>query len=152
MGTMTVADDMTRLREELNASQAAREEFVKDMKSDVGGMMGNIRDGLGDMRAGVEQMLGDFRKAHSEMAKRTKADRQGFVDGLIDMGEQSRKDRQAFVSELSKTIQAFRKEVAAEMAAAHKAFFGTTARRKVAKKPAQAAQKPRTPKKAKTKK
>jgi len=45
-----------------------------------------------------------------------------------------------------------RKGFAADMAGAHRAFFGTAAERRAARKPAQAARKPSAPKKAKTKK
>lgn len=156
MGTMTVADDMTRLREEMDASQVARKDLVNRVKDDVN-----------DLRAGMARMLADFHKTHSEMAKGTKADRQAFVSEVSDtvyrllkefakthsaMAKGTKADRQAFVSKVSDTIHRLRKQFATEMARAHKAFFGTAAQRKVAKKPAQATQKPRAPKKAKTNK
>jgi len=64
---------------------------------------------LKDLQDAVSGMQTGFRNAHAEMARKTKAERVGFV------------------SSLKKTVFDMRKDFAAEIAGAHRAWFGKEA-------------------------
>jgi len=61
---------------------------------------------VGDLKEGVAAMRADFRKAHRQMAKKTAAERAAFVSGLTER------------------VTRLRSEFAADIAGAHRAFFG----------------------------
>ena len=125
MGNLT--DDMTRLSEEVVALRSARADFMKDLKSSVA------------------SMLAAFSAAEVEMARKTISDLVAFVSGVkksvasmladfsaaeVDMARKTKSDRMAFVSGMKRTVASMRKENAADLAGAHRAWYGPHAERK----------------------
>ena len=107
MAVLTRADDMTRLRGEIAQLHDSLGAFVEGVKN------------------AVAPMLAGFRKAHAGMA----ADqRKTFAANERERVRQAEKDlagRAEFVSGLKKQVDRLRNELAAENAAAHKAWFGS---------------------------
>jgi hypothetical protein len=100
MGVLT--DDMTRLNGEINAARKVRgtlRENLAQMKKNLTRQMKALQKSVAGMQAG-------FRKAHREMADSTAA------------------ERAAFVIDLTGTVAGLCTEVAADLAGAHRAFFG----------------------------
>jgi hypothetical protein len=121
MGPLT--ESMTRLCGEIVALRGARLTFVRDLGREVAAMKA------------------DFRRAHSEMAQRTRVERQGFVKALghevaslragfrrghKDMARKTRAERRYSVNHLKKVVAALRREVALDLAGAHRAWCGPT--------------------------
>jgi len=112
MGPLT--ESMTRLCGEIVALRGARLAFVRDLGQDVASLQA------------------EFRHTHAEMARRTKAERQGFVKSLghevaslrasfrrahADMARKTRAERRAVWDHMKKTLSA-------DLAGAHRAWFG----------------------------
>jgi hypothetical protein len=115
MGTLT--GSMTRLCGEIVALRGARLTFVRDLGQDVAGMKA------------------EFRRAHAEMGQQTRAARQGFVKGLGHdvaslmagfhrshkaMARQTKAERRAAVNHLKKTVGSMPRELALDLAGAHR--------------------------------
>lgn len=119
MGPLTEA--MTRLCGEIVAGRGARLTFVKDLTQDVAAMKAHFRQEHDDMaRHGkaerrrfvkglereVAKMQANFRKAHATMARKTGA------------------ERRAAVAHLKMTVGGMRREFAADLLGARRAWFG----------------------------
>jgi len=122
MGPFT--ESMTRLCGEIVALRGARLTFVRDLGQDVAAMKA------------------DFRRAHADMGRRAKAERQGFVKALGHevaslmagfhrahkaIARQSKAERRAAVNHLKKTVGGMRRELALDLAGAHRVWCGFTA-------------------------
>jgi len=105
----TIAEDMTRLREEMHTLRGSRREFAEGM-----------RDTVSEMRLG-------FREATAARAKQSKAERSDFVSDLKQVAKQSKAERQASVLELKQEVGDMRRELAAELKGAHEAWSGQSA-------------------------
>jgi len=90
-----LTDDMTRLNGEINAARKVRGTLMENLAQ----MKRNLTRQMKTFRAG-------FRKAHREMADSTA------------------EERAAFVLDLTETVAGLCTEVAADLAGAHRAFFG----------------------------
>jgi hypothetical protein len=100
MGVLT--NDMTRLNGEINAARKVRgtlRENLAQVKRNLTRQMKALQKSVAGMQAG-------FRKAHREMADSTA------------------EERAAFVADLTGTVAGLCTEVAADLAGAHRAFFG----------------------------
>ena len=104
MGHLT--DDMTRLRGQITA-------FIKDLSINSKGL-----------RPAVSKMRARFAAAHAEMARETKADRLAFVSKHAEMARETKADRLAFVSNLKRAVAGQLQEFRADIAGAHRAWFG----------------------------
>src|SRR3990170_2127992 len=91
-----LTDDMTRLVGEIHTARGDRGRVMRDLKR-----------ATVEMKRAVTGMQAGFRSAHADMARR----QQRMLSG--------------FVSNLRSTVGGFRKEFAAELAGAHRAWFGT---------------------------
>jgi len=91
-----LADDMTRLVGEIHAARDGR-----------GRLMGDLKLATVEMKQAVARMQTTVRSAHAGMARR----QQGML--------------RDFVSDLRATVTGGRKEFAAELAGARRAWFGT---------------------------
>jgi len=110
MGPLT--NDMTRLRDDIDALHNNREIFINDLKHDVAEMQSNFRNDraemarklIGDLgafvsglKADVSDMQQGFRNDHAEMARKLIGDLGTFVSGLkadvSDMQQGFRNDR-----------------------------------------------------------
>ena len=98
MGVLT--DDMTRLRGEIAAFVATLAPAWAAMKA-------------------------DFQKAHRQMAKKTAAERAEFVKAHRQMAKTTAAERAEFVSDLVEKVAGLRNEFAADIAGAHRAWFGS---------------------------
>ena len=90
-----LTDDMTRLNGEINAARKTRGALMKNLERQAKA----LRKSVGEMQAG-------FHEARKEMAESTAA------------------ERAAFVADLTGTVAGLCTEVAADLAGAHRAFFG----------------------------
>ena len=91
---MQLAQDMARLRDQIEALRDARGELMCAMARTAAKM----RDTVAEMRTG-------FRNAHADMASKTRSERTTFVSGLRD------------------SVNEFRQAVAAEIADCHTAWL-----------------------------
>ena len=129
MGPLT--NDMTRLRDEIDALHNTREAFINDLKHDV------------------TEMQSGFRNAHAEMASETKNDlfaftsnlkanvskmKQGFRNDHAEMARKLMNDLGTFVSNLNETVANLRQEFEADIQGAHRAWFGQAPREHTTKK------------------
>lgn len=90
-----VCDDMTRLRGEVDALRGAR-----------GALMQELARNLRDLATTVSAMRTDFAAAHTAMAKTTRRDRVSYVSGV------------------KKLVSRMRRENAADVTGAHRAWYG----------------------------
>ena len=90
-----LTDDMTRLRGEVDALRGAR-----------GALMQELTRGARDLAATVSAMQSGFAAAHTAMAKKT------------------RRERVSYVARINKQVGRMRKETAADLAGASRAWFG----------------------------
>jgi len=90
-----LTDDMTRLNGEINAARKTRGTLMEDLKHQMKALQKSV--------AGMQAR---FHKAHREMADSTA------------------EERAAFVTDLTGTVAGLCTEVAADLAGAHRAFFG----------------------------
>ena len=90
-----LTDDMTRLRGEVDA-----------MRSDRGALMQELARGARDLASTVSAMQADFAAAHAAMARKT------------------RKARVSYVARIKKQVGRLRKETAADLAGASRAWLG----------------------------
>ena len=77
------------------------------LSGEIAQLHGSLEAFVGDLETGVATMKADFHKAHRQMAKKTAG------------------ERAAFVSDLKKKVTGLRNEFAADIAGAHRAFFGS---------------------------
>ena len=77
------------------------------LSGEIAQLHGSLEAFVGDLKTGVVAMKADFRKAHRQMAKRTAAERAEFVSDLVGK------------------VAVLRNEFAADIAGAHRAFFGS---------------------------
>jgi len=126
-----LTDDMTRLRDDIDALHNNRETFINDLMHNVAAMQSG------------------FRNDHAEMAKKGQDDREAFVSNLRsnvveiqsnfrnDHAEMARKligDLGMFASDLNKTVAGLRQEFASDIEGAHQAWFGQAPRERTTKK------------------
>jgi hypothetical protein len=90
-----LTSDMTRLRCEITDLRGARKALLEDLAQEAKEM----KDVVAVMRAG-------FRNSHTEMAKCASAERAAFMSGL------------------RRTVTGIRREFSADIAGAHRAWFG----------------------------
>lgn len=93
-----LTDDMTRLIGEIHAGRAERSRMIRD-----------IRHATAEMKHAVADMQAGFRSARADMARTQRRMLHGFMVGL--------RSRVAFL----------RKEMADDLAGAHRLWVGTTA-------------------------
>ena len=105
MGVLT--DDMTRLRGEIAQLHGSLEAFVATLAP------------------AWAAMKADFQKAHRQMAKKTAAERAEFVKAHRQMAKKTAAERAEFVSDLVEKVAGLRNEFAADIAGAHRAWFGS---------------------------
>jgi hypothetical protein len=89
--------DMTHLYDEINALRNGRKALRK-----------NLENGATNLKKAVNRMQAGFQYAHDEMARKTKEERTAFVSGL------------------QKAVSRMRKDFSADLAGAHRAWFGPT--------------------------
>lgn len=87
--------DMTRLCDEISAARGARETLTKNRETSIK-----------NLKRGVTRMLAGFSNEHAEMARRSQA------------------GRLAFVSNVKHVVAGLRREVAADLSAARRAWLG----------------------------
>jgi predicted flap endonuclease-1-like 5' DNA nuclease len=75
MGLLT--DDMTRLRDDIDALHNSRETFINDLMHNV-----SRETFINDLMHNVAEMQSDFRNGHAEMARKGQDDREAFVSDL----------------------------------------------------------------------
>ena len=92
-----LTDDMTRLRGEVDA-----------LRSNRGALMQDLARGARDLATDVAAMRADFTAAHTAMAKKTG------------------KARASYVARIKKQVGRLRKETAADLAGARRAWVGKT--------------------------
>ena len=100
MGVLT--DDMTRLNGEINAARKTRGALREDLVQ----MKRSLTRQMKALQKSVAETQARLRKAHREMADSTA------------------EERAAFVTDLTGTVAGLCTEVAADLAGAHRAFFG----------------------------
>jgi chromosome segregation ATPase len=100
MGVLT--DDMTRLNGEINAARKGR----GTLRGNLAQMKRNLTRQMKALQKSVRETQSRLRKAHREMADSTAA------------------ERAAFVADLTGTVTGLCGQVAADLAGAHRAFFG----------------------------
>jgi hypothetical protein len=76
------------------------------LRGEIGQLDNSLKAFVGDLKEDVVAMRAHFRKAHRQMAKTTAA------------------EREAFVSDLKERVTRLRSEFAADIAGAHRAWFG----------------------------
>jgi hypothetical protein len=90
-----LTDDMTRLRGEVDA-----------LRSDRGALMQELARGAKDLASTVSAMQADFAAAHATMARKTG------------------KARASYVAKIKRQVGRMRKETAADLAGARRAWLG----------------------------
>ena len=135
MGSLTAS--MTRLRSEIVALRTERQNLIQNLGQDVA-----------VMKQDVAAMKAGFRRVHQDMARRTKMERQGFVKALghevatlragfrrshQDMARKTKAERQAALKNLKQTVGTMRRELALDLAGAHRAWFGPSLTERQAK-------------------
>jgi len=100
MGVLT--DDMTRLRAEATA-----------MRSERQALLGALHRGTADLQKAVGGMMEGFRQAQHKMAEETHAECAAFLEGVENA-----------VTDLQKTVGGLRKEFAADVQGARRAWTG----------------------------
>jgi len=123
-----IANDMRRLRTEVEALRAARGALIEDLAL-----------GTQERRNAVSMMQARFRKTHKDMARKAKNARMAFVTGMAAdvtgmiadfhrsraaMAKRERAERLAFVLDQKRTVGDMRQSVAADLAGAHRFWFG----------------------------
>jgi hypothetical protein len=131
MGNLT--DDMTRLRDEVDALRGAR-----------GALMQDLTRGARDLAATVSAMRADFIAAHAAMAKRSRGERGAFVAAVVgevnsllgefsrdrnDMARNGRHDRGVFLSEMRRQVTGLCKDTADDLMGARLAWRGRSPRK-----------------------
>lgn len=106
---MARANDMGRLREEMQAGQSDRTEFVAGMAR------------------GVAELRRANQSANKERQRTVGAMLAGFHDALKRMAQESQAARVEFVTNLTRTVAELRKANQAENAAAYAAWHGARA-------------------------
>lgn len=135
MGRLT--DEMTRLRNELNAAQQARIDAEVTRKQAGEAYNQELANNVATMRAG-------FREAHAQMAQETKqarmdaeATRKKEAQETIAQRQNAerarRKDAEAFMSNLKETVSNMRAAIRDDLMGARNAWLGKTSAE--AKKP-----------------
>ena len=104
--TNNLINDMERLCGEIAA--------MRDSRADL---MSNLAETRAETQAAVSQMLGGFEEARSEMAKQTKAELGGFVVRIKDA-----------VTDLRQNVANLQDEFRDDLAGAHRAWHGASAR------------------------
>jgi predicted flap endonuclease-1-like 5' DNA nuclease len=165
MGLLT--DDMTRLRDDIDALHNSRETFINDLMHNVSretfinDLMHNVAEMhdreafVSDLRSNVAEMQSNFRNGHAEMARKLiddlrtfvsglKADvsdmKQGFRNGHAEMARKLIDYLRTFASNLNKTVANLRQEFAADIQGAHRAWFGQSPVERTTRKKARAEQ------------
>ncbi|MFO8011815.1 MAG: hypothetical protein R6X20_00780 [Phycisphaerae bacterium] len=100
MGTLT--DDMTRLRDEATAMRNERQALLRELQR-----------GTADLQTAVAGMTDGFRQAQRKMAEDTHAECATFLKGV-----------EKAVTDLQKTVGGLRKEFAADVQGARRAWTG----------------------------
>jgi hypothetical protein len=131
MGNLT--DDMTRLREEVDALRGAR-----------GALMQDLSRGARDLAATVSAIRADFTSAHAAMAKQSRGEREAFVAAMIgevnsllgafsqdrnDMARKGKVDRGVFLSEMRRQVMGMCKDTADDLMGARLAWSGASPRK-----------------------
>jgi len=123
----TIAEDMTRLREEMHTLRGSRKEFAECMRDTVSEMRLGFREVNAARAKQSKAERSDFMSDHAAMAKQSKAERSDFVSDLKQVAKQSKAERQASVLELKQEVGDMRRELAAELKGAHEAWSGQSA-------------------------
>jgi len=145
MGILT--DDMLRLCHEIGAWRRGRKLLLKDlgretkaMKSATAKMQGTMRRAhaqtaketrqerqgfVAALNTQVALMQGGFRQAHARMARESKGERLSFLFDLKSRVAKMQAGFRQVHTQMAKTVVGgLRREFAADLAGAHRAFFG----------------------------
>jgi predicted flap endonuclease-1-like 5' DNA nuclease len=117
-----LADDMTRLCDEIGALHSSREAFIlNNLKDGVAGMRSGFRndhaDMAGEMKEALAKFVSDLKTNVSEMMTRFNTDH-------ADMAEETTAWRQTFVSGLKDRVSGLCQDFADDIAGARRAWFG----------------------------
>jgi len=108
------ADDMGRLRDDIDAQRAARQTLIADTRQEV---TDAARAFISDLKTGVQSLQTEFREAHADMAATARADRNAF---LTQLGHA--------VADLQRQTVSLVNDLASERSAGRQAWRGTPAR------------------------
>lgn len=125
------ADDMGRLRDDIEAQRAARQSLIADTRQEI---TDAARAFISDLKTGVQSLQTEFREAHADMAATARADRNAF---LTQLGH-------AVADLQSKTVSLVT-DFASERSAGRQAWRGTPARATTPPARTHAAAEPLTP-------
>ena len=132
MGPLT--NDMTRLRDDIDALHNNRETFINDLKHNVAEMQSNFRNDRAEM---ARKLIGDLGTFVSGLKADVSGMKQGFRNDHAEMARKLRNDLGTFASDLNKTVSSLRQEFASDIAGAHQAWFGQAPRERTTREKAQ---------------
>ena len=107
------AEDMGRLRDEIESERIARQTLIADTRQEVSDAAHAF---ISDLKATVETLQSDFREAHADMAEAARADRNAFIAQLGSS-----------VAELQRQTVTLVNGLAEERSAGRQAWRGTAA-------------------------
>lgn len=113
------AEDMGRLRDEIESDRIARQTLIADTRQEVTDAAHAF---MSELKSTVETLQADFREAHADMAEGARADRNAF---LVQLGSS--------VADLQRQTVALVGELAEERSAGAQAWRGTAASPALAK-------------------
>jgi uncharacterized protein YukE len=107
------AEDMARLRDEIEADRSARQTLIADTRQEVADAAQAF---ISDLKDSVQTLQADFREAHASMVETARADRAAFLDQLGGS-----------VADLQRETVSLVKDLAGERQAGSQAWRGGTA-------------------------
>jgi hypothetical protein len=92
------AEDMGRLRDEIESERVARQTLIADTRQEI---TDAAQAFISDLKSTVETLQADFREAHAGMAEAARADRNAFLAQLGSSVADLQRQTVALVSELA---------------------------------------------------
>ncbi|WP_295448169.1 hypothetical protein [uncultured Thiodictyon sp.] len=99
------AEDMARLRDEIEVERSARQTLIADTREDVAGAAQAF---MSDLKDSVQTLQADFRDAHASMVEAARADRVAFLDQLGGSVAELQRETVSLVNDLADERQAGR--------------------------------------------
>jgi len=113
---MSRADDLTRLRDEMETGHASRVAFVGDLSRNVAELREENQAEIAERRRNVGNMLAGFGSTHAEMAEEERKTLAANEARRMQEAENDHSERVAFVGDMRRTVADMRKENQAEIA------------------------------------
>lgn len=99
------AEDMARLRDEIEADRSARHTLIAETRQEVADAAHAF---ISDLKESVQTLQADFRESHATMVETARADRAAFLDQLGGTVAELQRETVTLVNDLADERQAGR--------------------------------------------